>query len=298
MKAIIRDHNGVLSDLKPHFELVNTVQEADIVVLWQDIIAMGLCIAKLAKQLKKPLVVIQHGAHGMEDYVPPLSNELLADKVLVWSGYDRDQLIGAGISPKRIEITGTTVFSHLKGRTPHKGSHVLFVPEHWDYDVEENFDIYQKLIELCKKNEWELKVKVMERHDKDRYKEHMVYSDREQPEHLDICADVLSWADVLVSVSEITFELMAQALDIPVICCEISPPRTFLNNPRYLELKKPYSKAVKIIKTLDTLEETVKSQLENPDELQAERRDVTLLRGGIHIEDPLQKMIEAIKQYG
>ena len=49
IKALIRDHNGVLSDIKPYFELVNTVQEAEVVVLWQDIIAMELCIAKLAK---------------------------------------------------------------------------------------------------------------------------------------------------------------------------------------------------------------------------------------------------------
>jgi len=295
MKAIIRDHNGILSELKPHFELVNTVQEAEVVVLWQDIIAMGLCIAKLAKQLHKPLVVIQHGAHGMEDYVPPLSNKLLADKVLVWGQYDKDQLMDNGISPKRIAITGTTVFRHLKGRTPHKGTHILFSPEHWDHDIEENLTLYNKLKEICKKNEWELKVKVMERHDKDRYKEHMVYSDREQPEHLDICADVLSWADVLVSVSEITFELMAQASDIPVICCDISKPRMFLNNPRYLELKKPYSKGVKVIYTLDSLEQTIEGQLKNPEELQKERADVVLMRGGVHIKDPLSKIIEEIK---
>ena len=295
IKALIRDHNGVLSDIKPYCELVNTVQEADVVVLWQDIIAMELCIAKLAKQFKKPLIVIQHGAHGMEDYIPPLNNTLLADKILVWGEYDRDQLLGAGIWPKRIEITGTTVFKYLKGRTPHKGTHILFAPEHWDYDVEENFEIYNLLKKLCKKNKWELKVKTIEKHDASKYKEHEVYSNREKAGHLGVCAEVLSWADVLVSISEITFELMAQASDIPVICCNVSPQRMFLDNPKYLDLKKPYSNAVKLIKNLDVLEETIKSQLSNPNELQAERRNVTLVRGGIHIEYPLDKIINAIK---
>jgi len=295
MKILFRDHNGVLSDLKPHFELVKTVQEADVVVLWQDIVGFELLIARTAKRLHKPLVVIQHGAHGMEDYIPPLSNELLADKILVWGEYDRDQLLGVGISPKRIEIVGTTVFEKLKGRTPHKGTHILFVPEHWDYDIEENLELYNKIKAICKKNKWELKVKTIERHERNRYKEHEVYSNRESPDHLAICADTLAWTDVLVGISEITLELMAQSMDIPVICCDIAEPRMFLNNPKYLQLKKPYSKAVKIIKDLDLLEKTIKGQLENPDELQKERRDVVLLRGGIHIKNPLEKMINAIK---
>ena len=295
MKILLRDHNGILSDLGPHFELVKTVQEAEVVVLWQDIIGMELMIAKLVKQLHKRLIVVQHGAHGMEDYVPPLSNILLADKILVWGEYDKDQLMKAGISPKRIEITGTTIFKHLKGRTPHKGTHILFSPEHWDYDIEENLELYNKLKKICKKNKWELKVKVIERHDKDRYKEHMVYSNRGQPEHLDICCDTLAWTDVVVSISEITLELLAQASDIPVICCDIAKPRTFLNNPKYLELKKPYSKAVKKIEDLELLEETIKGQLENPNELQKERVNTVAMRGGIYIDNPLQKMINMIK---
>jgi hypothetical protein len=295
MRILLRDHNGVLSDLKPHFELVKTIQDAEVVVLWQDILAFELCIARTAKRMGKPIVVIQHGAHGSEDYVPPLSNELLADKILVWGEYDRDQLLGVGIDPKRIEITGTTVFEKLKGRTPHKGTHILFSPEHWDHDIPENLELYNKLKKLCKKNKWELKVKTMERHDASRYKGHEVYSNREHPDHLDKCAEVLAWADVVVSISEITFELLAQALDIPVICCDITEPRMFLNNPKYLDLKKPYSNAVKVIKNLDVLEETIKGQLKNPEELEKERRDTVLLRGGIHIENPLEKMINAIK---
>jgi len=295
MKILFRDHNGVLSDLKPHFDIVKTIDEAEVVVLWQDILAFELCIARTAKRMHKPIVVIQHGAHGSEDYVPPLSNELLADKILVWGEYDRDQLLGVGISPKRIEMVGTTIFEKLKGRTPHEGTHILFSPEHWDHDIEENLTLYNKIKDICKKNNWELKVKVMERHDRNRYKEHEIYSNRESPDHLGICAEALSWADVVVSISEITLELLAQSLDIPVVCCDIAKPRTFLNNPAHLELKRPYSKAVKKISDLDLLEETIRGQIENPDELQKERRDVVMLRGGIHIKNPLNKMINAIK---
>jgi len=295
MKILLRDHNGVLTDLKPHFELVNTVREADVVVLWQDIMSMELCIARTAKRFKKPLIVIQHGRHGMEDYVPPLSNPLLADKICVWGDLDRDMLLRGGISSQKIEITGTTIFQKLKGRTPHKGVNILFSPQHWDYDVEENTEIMEVLKKICKKNKWNLKAKIIERHDRSKYGKYAVYSQREQPNHLDVCAEVLSWADIVVSISEITFELLAQALDIPVIACDIGKPRMLNYNPKYLNLERYYSKAVKKIKDLTLLEETIKQQLENPNELQDERKDVTMTDGGIYIKNPLQKMISVIK---
>lgn len=295
-QILLRDHNRVLSELKSHFDLVNTVKEADVVVLWQDIIALELSIARTAKKLGKPIVVIQHGRHGMSDYLPPFHNQLLADKVCVWSVYDKEQLISIGVNPKRIEITGTTVFKHLIGKEIHKGVNILFSPEHWDHDISENKEVMDKLKELCYKNNWNLKAKIMERHNPKYYSQYAVFSNREAPNHLDICAETLGWADILVSISEITFELMAQALNIPVIAYTNIKQRTFNGNTEQLEYERPYSNAVKKIDNLVLLEETIKQQLANPNELQKERADITMTQGGIHIEDPLNNMIKVIEQ--
>lgn len=295
MKILLRDHNGVLSDLRDHFELVNTVQEADAIVLWQDIISMELCIARTAKKLGKPVIVVQHGRRGMTDYAPPFNNELIADKICVWGPKDRDLLISSGISEEKIVVTGTTIFEWLKGRTPHKGTNVLFVPEHWDHDIDENGEVMEELKKICKKNKWNLKAKIMERHDEDRYGDYAIYSNRDKPSHLSICADAIAWADVLVSLSEITFEMLAQASDIPVIVYTDIKPRTLNRNRQYLEYKREYSNAVKKVDKLSDLEKTIKQQLANPDELQNERKDIPINEGGIYIEDPLKEMVKVIK---
>lgn len=295
MKILLRDHNNILSDLKPHFELVDEVGDAEVVVVWQDILALELPIVKLAKMLKKPVILIQHGRGAGEDYCPPFDNEMISDKICVWSTSDKEELMGCGIPEKKIEVTGTTIFRHLKGRTPHEGINILFSPEHWDYDIEENIELQKYLEKICKKNKWNLKTKIIEMHEDKNYGKFAVYSNRGQPDHLDIVCDTLAWADVVVSMSEMTLELLAEASDIPIVCYTNVKQRTLNRNLAYLNHYRTYSKAVKTTKKISELEEIIKQQLVNPDELQKERKDIVMIEGGIHIEDPLQRMINVIK---
>jgi len=294
MKILLKNHNGVLSELKPHFELTNSIQEADAVVLWQDTMGLELLTAKTAKRLRKPVVVIQHGRGVGEDYCPPLSNPFLFDKICVWSVSDKEQMIKCGIPENKIEITGTTIFKNLKGREPHDGINILYSPEHWDYDIEENIEVMDELKKICKKNNWNLTAKIIEKHEPENYKGYSVFTNRGQPDHLKIVCGLISKADVIVSLSEMTLELLAEASDVPVVCYTNIKQRKLNNNPAYLELYRTYSKAVKQVDNLDKLEETIKSQIKNPQELQKERADIALLEGGIDIKDPLQNMINVI----
>jgi len=223
--------------------------------------------------------------------------ELLADRVCVWGNEGQDKLLSAGIPIKRIEITGTTIFSHLIERKPHKEINIVFCPEHWDYDIEENLKMMTELSPICKKNNWRLIAKIMEKHESKNYNlaDEIAFSHRDKLGHLEECAEVLSRTDIVVTLSEITFELMAQYLNIPVIACDIVRPRTFNENLKYLDYIRPFSKAVKKIQELKYLEETIKQQLEFPNELQKERLDVCKYEGGIYIKDPLQKMIDVIE---
>jgi len=270
-KTFVRNHNGVMDDLIPHLDLVDTVDKADVIVLWQDIISMELSISNLAHKLNKPVVVIQHGRRAVEDYLSPFSYEFKSDKICVWGSIDKEDLLSIGIPDKKIDIVGTSVLGHLKGRIPHKGTNILFSPEHWDIDIPENDIVMEKLKEICKKNGWNLKAKVMERHDPKKYGNYAWYSNRDDKGHLDVCCDAIAWADVLISLSEMTFEMLAQASDVPVICYTNIEPRPMNHDERYLELPRTYSNAVKATGDANKLEELIKSQLANPNELQNER---------------------------
>lgn len=294
-KCIIRNHNGVLDGLEEHVEVVTSVADADVVVLWQDIIAMDLSISNLAHKLGKPVLVIQHGRRAVEDYLPPFNHEFKADKMCVWGSLDKEDLMSIGVPESKIDITGTSVFKRLKGREPHEGVNVLYSPEHWDIDIPENLVVMEKLIEICDKNGWNLKAKVMERHNPANYGNYAWYSNREAQGHLDTCAEAIGWADVLVSLSEMTFEMLAEASDVPVICYTNIEPRTMNGDEKYLTIEREYSNAVKTTGDVNKLEELIKTQLANPNELQNERKDIVMLHGGIHIEDPVQEMVKSIK---
>jgi len=215
--------------------------------------------------------------------------------VCVWGKTDRDQLLEVGISKKKIAITGTTIFSHLIGRKPHKGTNILFSPREWDYDIEENGIIMDWLKVICRKNGWNLMVKINDIHDKDKYKGYAVFSHRDQLDHLEVCAKVLSEADLLITMAEYTFELLAQYLDIPVVIADIVMPRPFRGDRRYIDYHFPRSNAIKRFSDINEMESVIKHQLEHPEELKEERKQIVIDEGGADIENPLEEMIKVIK---
>ena len=284
------EHNGMMQDIASHFESSSTIDGADIVLLWQDVMGMCKSYAHLAHSQKKPVVVIQHGINAVNDYGPPTNYELLADKLCVWSQSDVELLKRFGISPKKYELTGTTIYSHLKPKEKHSGINVIFKPAHWDCDLEENLWVVDELRKIKGIN---VITKVHERHNPKLF-DNPVFSDRDCAGHLDVCADVLVKADVVVGVGgDGTFELLSYAKDIPVITPNIWKPKKFLDGTIPMEMK--YTEACHLIDLKD-LRSAIWNAIEHPEFKREERKYVAEYYGGINIENPLDKILTIVNK--
>lgn len=275
MKIFCLEHNQIFRDIKKEFEVVNKIEDADRVLLWNDVLPVERGIVNLARSLGKKTIVLQHGRKGTSRYYPPFSEPIQADKLLVWGEFDKNSLLEVGQEEKRIVIVGSPVISHLKEKKEHKEKNLVFVPEHWDRPVEENQLVRKKLKKLKGIN---IVTKIIEVHDPKEF-DNPIQSNRSDDNHLDVCADVLSTADIVVSVYEGTFELMAQAMDIPVVVMSDWAPKAFNGDIRHTEARRFYSSACKTT-SLKNLIATIKHQLKNPDELKEERKQAAIMEGG------------------
>lgn len=287
MKIYVAEHNGVLQDIKDEFEIVS-FEEAEKVVLWNDVQPEARAIINYARALKKPTLVVQHGRKGTSKYYPPFNEEITADRLCVWGPKDKEVLTGYGRDASKIEVCGTTIFSHLIGRKEHEGTNVVFCPEHWDRPVSENRKVKNVLRRL--KNV-KITTKIIEAHDPKDF-DNVVVSDRSDSSHLDVCASVLSTADVVVGVSESTFELLAQALDIPVVIMTDWEPKAFGGDMRYAEYRRVVSDGAHKT-TLKDLNKTIMHALAHPQELREERRKICEEEGGIHL-NAKENLVRAI----
>jgi hypothetical protein len=295
MKFISTNWNGVLTDIinelkKRDWEEAQNLDEADRLILWNDVLDDSIQAVQLAKLYGVPSVVVQHGRHGSSLYYPPFNQKIIADKMCVWGPRDKENLVQAGQDSKKIVVTSTMALSHLKERIKHRGTNVVFCPEHWDREVPENLKTVKLLRQLEGVN---VLTKLIEGHNP-KYYDNPIISHRGDENHLDICAEVLSRTDLVVSIIESTFELMAQALDIPVVLVDEWKPKVCRGDERYLKYCRPTSTAAKKAK-FDTLVDTIYQQLENPEELKEARRQVCILEGGTNIQNPAEEIIKVIE---
>ena len=286
MKIYLGDHNNVLVDLKEHFELVESIAEAEAVVLWQDVVSLSRSIVRLAHSEGKKVIIVQHGRHSTMDYCPPANYQFISDKLCVWGQQDVDRLSDNDFDKDKIVLTGTTIFSHLKPRRKHTGTNVVFVLAHQDCEIEENKEVAEALKEIEGIN---VITKGMEKHNPDGYQNY-VSSHRDEDNHLDICADVLRDADIVVAIKDDTFSLLAYSLDIPVIIPKVWRDRTMLGK----ETKERFTEACELV-DLQDLGEAIKRTLKNPDKLKEQRRKVAIEEGGVQIINPLKNIIDVIK---
>jgi len=283
VKICTVNFNHILDDVEKEFELTD-IHQAEKVVLWNDVLSFEQGVINLAG--KKPVIVLQHGRKGSSRYFPPFNEQIRADKLLVWGQADKDALVEAGHPEKKIKVCGTTLFKHLKPRKKHEGINVVFSPEHWGGEVKENEKVAKILRRAARKYKWNITTKIMEDHDPSLY-DNPISTKRADANHIDACADALSIADVVVGISESTFELFAQYMDIPVVIMEEWYPKSFGGDKRYADgYRRVISNGSKRAK-FNNLVEAIQSQLENPLELALERSETCYLEGGTNIEDPL-----------
>lgn len=303
LNVLLFDFNNILIDVveelarRGHNVLsgkvtTQMIKKADVVVLWNETPMGGwdTIVEQLRKEGKRT-VLMQHGRRGTSRIYPPFNEPLKSDVICAWSENDRKRLTDAGVEPKKIHVTGTTVFNHLKPRVPHEGINVVFSPEHWDKDVVENFIVASQLAKLKGVN---VITKCLTGEHTEGVYQNPVWSDRVAPDHLGIVADTLAQADVIVAVSESTFELSAQLLDIPVVIADIWVPKACNGDERYRDYTREYSDACVRVKDMSKLNEAIMFAVKHPEHLREERRRIAIDDGGTDLNalDNITKVIE------
>lgn len=216
MKIFLENFNGIFDGLvqKVKNDLTPNWQEADVIVLWQDVIGDLESIASQAKIAGKKVIVGEHGLLSINDYLPPLSRPLVADKFMAWGNWTKEWLVNkAGIDPERIVVTGTLITNKKVPRRKHDKPRVLYAPRHWDKELSENLEVADEL----RKGKYEVFSKLLKGENEIARYPHPVSSDRQGWNHLSLCFDMLSWADVVVGIGEGTFGALTHLMDIPYI---------------------------------------------------------------------------------
>lgn len=300
---LIFDWNSVLTDLRVVLEQrghtilpmdgkAATLKKADVLVLWNETESGGWKdVIKSAQKQGKKVILVQHGRKGVSRIYPPFNDKLQSDMVCVWGEKDKLRLVRSGVTPDRIIVTGTSIWSHLKPRKPHEGFNVVFSPEHWDADVVENLIVASELRKLKGVN---VITKIIKGHQLPENYQNPVISDRHAPDHLSIVAETLSIADVVVSISESTFEMLAQSLDIPIVIADVWIPKACQGDEKYKEYQREYSNACTKVKLKD-LNNTIMQELKNPSRLSRERKEIVVADGGKDILSPVYRIINVIE---
>lgn len=303
MKILLFNWNNVLTDVEeelkkrghillPHDGKQSTLKSADVVITWNETEQGGW--NKIMNEVKKlgiKTILVQHGRKGTSRIYPPFNEKLVSDIVCVWGEKDKERLMSVGVGESQLRVCGTTIFRHLKPRVKHDGINVVFSPEHWDTEVPENFIVASELRKIKGIN---IITKGLRGYQVSPLYDNLVLTERNSPEHFKVVAEVLSIADIVVSISESTFELLAQSLDIPVVIADCWIPKSCAGDNRYKEYHREYSDAVAMAKP-GQLEKFIKLHLKHPELLREQRKKVVIGDGGTNIENPLEEIIKIIE---
>ena len=287
MKILCFNWNGVLNDVEEQLILrghtilpqdgkESTLKKADLVITWCEMENGGWKEVILkAKKLGKKTLLVQHGRRGVSRIYPPFNEQLLSDAVCVWGPNDMKRIMEVGVPSDKIHITGCPLFKHLKPKVKHEGINVVFSPDHWDGDITENLIVAS---ELEKVKDINIITKTVKGCQDPREYRNVVESDRHAKNHMEIVADVLSKADLVVSLSDATFELLAEFMDIPVVAVDLWIPKSAGGDDKYKEYVKPYSEACTRTRIREFLS-VVKAELKNPSRLAVQREIVAMADG-------------------
>lgn len=292
MNILLFNWNNVLTDVEAELKRRGhtvlpidgrrqTMKKSDVMVFWNETDLGGWRdFIRGAKRRGIKTVLVQHGRRGTSRIYPPFNELPESDVVCVWSENDRKRLISVGVDPKKIKVTGTTIWRHLIPRVPHEGKNVVYSPEHWDREPVENLIVAD---ELRKLKRVKILTKILRGEQSAMMYDNPIESDRNGLDHFDIVMRTLSIADVVVSISESTFELIAEAMDIPVVIADCWIPKTCDGDERYKDYHREYSDACTRAKLKD-LNKAVIHELKHPGRLREERKKIAVNDGGIGLD--------------
>ena len=290
------DFDDVEKELKKRgHEIVEEWQDADVVCLWNEIKHSGwLDIVQGAQKMGKKVILYQQGIWGIDRVQPPFNEKLHSDAICVWGEGDKERLSSYGVDPNKIFVTGTPITKHLINKIPHNGKNVVFALEHWDTEeIPENLIVASELRKLKGVN---VITKALKReHDITLY-DNVVATHRFDPDHLEIVADLLAKTDLVVAISESTFALLAECMDIPVIIADMWIPKERGGEKTYMDYRHPFSDAITKVQ-LEDLNKEIYHQLKHPEIKMDERKKQSIRNGGTNIVDPVNEIIKVIESY-
>lgn len=139
-----------------------------------------------------------------------------------------------------------------------------------------------------------LNVKLTGVHDQHQYMSPIAMTNQNDPHHIDALADLLANTDVMVCLEEGTMQLLACALDIPIIHVDIFKYGTYGGTANYDTVEKIATPATYRLKGISDLANTLDYALEHPSQKRKERIVACEQEGGAHLGSPLENAIKAI----
>lgn len=336
-KLILKDRNGVLTNISKRtdeFDFVNSAEDSDCIVTWQDVRGEYKKMALINKAyLHRPFIVAQHGRACVRDYGPPENFKLLATKFCCWGQDDYDRMKKLGYEDRTV-ITGCPLLAQTKPKVPHRGKNILFVPVITDHEEPDNLITFWELRKLELKHsqnklrkykdklkaiwnpstlnpslddcgraipydniseDWHLISKVTPLHDTELYTGSTIVSHPGEENHTEKCVDLLAKTDVVVCVEEGTLQVLTMAMDIPLIVVKGFELNSY-SGLDYSKDRVPVHTEGATWVELSELEEAVERELADPGRLSKERKEVVRREFGGFSSDPNDNIVKVIKE--
>jgi len=321
-----------ISKRTDEFEFVNDPRSSDVIVLWQDVRGELAELCRINKEyIHKPVVVVQHGVGATRDYQEPEKFSFMADKFCCWGTYDVDRLTKLGYGDKAV-LTGSPLINKITPYEKHGDKNIIYCPVVAMHEEPANIITYYELkkIEIEKSQKvliehkeklrdewnawvvnpenptdgsipyyainknWRLITKLTTIHDRGLYTGAVTISSQNSLTHIEDCVKLLSQTDVVVGMVEGTFQLLAMAMNIPVVICKGWEFKSYGG--------KDYSKSEMIVTDgvtycdLGDLQQVIDKELVNPERLTENRKKVLLAEFGDITSDPESNIVKVIKE--
>jgi len=130
-----------------------------------------------------------------------------------------------------------------------------------------------------------LNVKLTSVHDQQHYMSPSLITSQGGPDHVAQLGDLLANVDAMVALEEGTMQLLACALDIPVIIADTFKYGTYGGRPDYDRVEKIRTPACYWVKHADRIPAALDHALAHPEELRRHRIAVCESEGGAHLGD-------------
>ncbi len=225
IKAFISDPRCLTLNIQPKLEIVSR-EIAEIFILYQDYLNEEKGYMDEAIERNIPVLVIQHGRQATRDYSKD-GRDLRADKICLWGDIDYKRMRGLGYPAEKLVITGCPLLENLPNKHPPGVMKpvIFFSPKYYPYLTEPNFAVLRELL----RKPYKIIIKtIADDHNLQVYQQYkqahpsrieiISTSPKGRPvDHHERIIAGLKKSCIFVGIEESINELIAQAMDIPVI---------------------------------------------------------------------------------